>query len=275
MIPASITQAVEFLQNRIPFHPDIMVILGSGMGDTLRGLSAAVEIPYGEIPGFVSPTVAGHKGKVVVGKVGERKVLGFCGRIHYYEGHPFELVTLPVRVGFVLGAKTLIVTNAAGGINQKFRVGDFMAITDHLNLMGASPLRGPNIDDLGPRFIPMVNAYDPIGVDLMDRVAQKFELPLLHGVYAALSGPMYETPAEVRMLGTLGADAVGMSTVPEVIIARHQGMRVFGISCITNEWGWVFSGKRGESPTHEEVQAVTQKLQPTFAKFLFELIRKI
>lgn len=275
MIPSTLIEAKEYLENKIAFEPRVAIILGSGLGESLKDVTAAVELPFSEIPGFPSTTIAGHNGKVISGKIGETPIIAFCGRFHFYEGHPMEVVTLPVRVSKLLGANTLIVTNAAGGINPTFRSGDLMAIKDHLNLITASPLRGPNLDDLGPRFVPLVDAYDPVGIDLMDRVARKIEIKLQRGVYAALTGPMYETAAEVKMLHTLGADAVGMSTVPEVIVARHQNMRVLGFSCITNEWGWVITNKKGTSPSHEEVQKITASLKPTLSRFISELVKEL
>lgn len=273
MIPSTLIEAKEYLENKIPFEPRVAIILGSGLGDALKDVTAAVEISYSEIPGFPPTTIAGHKGKLVAGKIGDTPIIAFCGRFHFYEGHSMEVVTLPVRVSKLLGANTLIVTNAAGGINPDFRAGDLMVIKDHLNLIGVSPLRGPNLDDLGPRFVPLVDAYDPSGIDLMERVADKIEIKLQRGIYAALCGPMYETAAEVKMLYTLGADAVGMSTVPEVIVARHQGMKVLGLSCITNEWGWVVNNKKGSSPSHEEVQKIAAALKPVLSRFISELIR--
>lgn len=275
MIPSTFTEAKEFIQNKIAVKPKVAIILGSGLGDALRDVEAAVELPYTEIPGFPPTTVAGHKGKLVVGKISNVPIIAFCGRFHFYEGHPMDVVALPVRVSKLLGATTLLVSNAAGGINPNFRAGDLMAISDHLNLIGTSPLRGPNIDDLGPRFIPLVDAYDPVGIELMGNVAKKVEINMKPGVYAAISGPMYETPAEIKMLYTLGADAVGMSTVPEVIVARHMNMRVLGFSCITNEWGWVISKTKGSSPNHKEVQEVASKLQPKLTKFITELVKKL
>lgn len=275
MIPSTLIEAKEYLENKIAFEPRVAIILGSGLGDSLKDVTAAIELPYSEIPGFPPTTIAGHRGKMISGKIGETPIIAFCGRFHFYEGHPMEVVTLPVRVSKLLGANTLIVTNAAGGINPTFKSGDLMAIKDHLNFIGASPLRGPNLDDLGPRFVSLVDAYDPIGIDLMDRVARKIEIKLQHGVYAALTGPMYETPAEVKMLHVLGADAVGMSTVPEVIVAVHQGMRVLGFSCITNEWGWVIMNKKGTPPTHEEVQKITASLKPIISRFISELVKEL
>lgn len=273
MIPITITEAVEFIHNKIAFKPKIAIIFGSGIGDSLQDVEAAVEIPYIEIPGFPPTTVAGHRGKLVAGKLSGKPIIAFCGRFHFYEGHPMEVVTLPVRVSKSLGADTLVVSNAAGGINPSFKAGNLMAISDHLNLVGISPLRGPNIDDMGPRFVPLVNAYDPAGIKLMKDVSAKLEINMQQGVYAALSGPMYETPAEIKMLYTIGADAVGMSTVPEVIVARHMNMRVLGFSCITNEWGWVIKAMEGKSPSHQEVQDMTAKLKPKLAKFISELIK--
>jgi purine-nucleoside phosphorylase len=246
-----VTGAVEAIRHRLPASsppPRVFGILGSGLGFLADAVEGAVSLPFGEIPGFPAAAVAGHQGRLVYGRIEGVPVLLQAGRFHLYEGHPPETVVAPVRIAAALGARTLLVTNAAGGVNPEFGPGTLMLIEDHLNLMGRNPLVGPKGEG-EPRFPDMTNAYDPALRALARQVAGDAGIPLAQGVYAAVSGPSYETPAEVRMIGRLGGDAVGMSTVPEVIVARARGLRVLGISLITNPGA-------GISPTplnHEEV----------------------
>jgi len=232
----------------------VLIILGSGLGALADEVESPVRIDYGDIPGFARSTVPGHGGRLVIGDLLGVPVAIMQGRAHLYEGHPLWQITLPVRVARAMGAETLIVTNAAGGINRSFSPGDVMLITDHINLVGLTghnPLIGPNHESLGPRFPDMINAYDPGLCRTAARAAESAGVELRQGVYIGLSGPMFETPAEVRFLRAIGADAVGMSTVNEVVVARHAGMRVLGLAGITNVSR--LSAGEGEPPSHEEV----------------------
>ena len=232
----------------------VLIILGSGLGALADEVESPVRIDYGDIPGFARSTVPGHGGRLVIGDLLGVPVAIMQGRAHLYEGHPLRQITLPVRVARAMGAETLIVTNAAGGINRSFSPGDVMLITDHINLVGLTghnPLIGPNHESLGPRFPDMINAYDPGLCRTAARAAESAGVELRQGVYIGLSGPMFETPAEVRFLRAIGADAVGMSTVNEVVVARHAGMRVLGLAGITNVSR--LSAGEGEPPSHEEV----------------------
>ncbi|MBQ6256300.1 MAG: purine-nucleoside phosphorylase, partial [Clostridia bacterium] len=240
---------------------DIAVVLGSGLGDFGNDLENPREISYADIPGFPRATVQGHAGKFIMGTLAGKKVLMMSGRFHCYEGHPLEDVVLPIRVMARLGVKNLILTNAAGGVNIDFRPGVLMLISDFINLTGKNPLIGPNFDAFGPRFPDMTDAYDRTLRELTMHAARQLDIDLRRGVYCWMNGPTYETPAEVRMARTLGADAVGMSTVPETIVARHCGMKVLGISCITNMAAGVFR----EPINHEEVMAMGRHVRGEFA----------
>ena len=229
-----IEQAADWISARSGgFKPIAGIILGSGLGKLAESIEAVDVIPYSEIPSFPVSTVTGHKGNLILGYLGGCPVIAMQGRFHYYEGYPMEMVTLPERVMATLGVQYLFVSNAAGGLNRTFRVGDLMVITDHINMM-PNPLIGPNLDAFGERFPDMTHPYDESLLALSDSIAAGEGIALRHGVYLGTSGPTYETPAEVRFYTLAGADAVGMSTVPEVIVARHCGMRVFGVSVITN-----------------------------------------
>lgn len=243
------------------------VVLGSGLGAALSGMEIETAIPFGDIPGFLPSTVEGHAGRLLIGTLSGVPVLVMQGRVHLYEGHPPQDVVLPVRVLIALGAKALVITNAAGGVNPEFRGGDLMLLTDHLNLSGRNPLTGKNEAPLGPRFPDMSEPYAAVFRALARDAAAKLGFELREGVYAGLLGPSYETPAEVRMLHRMGADAVGMSTVLEVIAARHMGARVLGISCISNQ-------AAGLSPvplTHEEVTATAKGIEAR----LFGLVAEV
>lgn len=243
------------------------LILGSGLGELADEITNPVVIPYHEIPHFPVSTVVGHAGQLVYGELAGKKVLAMQGRFHYYEGHSMQTVTYPVRVMAALGAHSMIVTNACGGVNESFQPGDLMLITDQINYMGDNPLIGANDEELGPRFPDMSNAFDKDYRETAERVAREKGLHLKEGVYMAFSGPTYETPAEVRFARTAGADAVGMSTVPEVIVAVHNGLRVLGVSCITN----LAAGMQA-SLNHEEVVETTNRVKAEFKALIKETL---
>ena len=227
-------EAADYITSKIPGKPEVAIILGSGLGATAEIIEQAVVIPYSEIPHFMKSTASGHKGNLIYGTLGGKQMLAMQGRFHYYEGYTMQQVTFPVRVMKLLGVKTLLVSNAAGGINPAFKVGDLMIIKDHINMM-PNPLIGKNDDSFGTRFPDMTRTYDPELIRLMEQIAASHHIPVKKGVYVGVTGPTYETPAEYMFYGKAGADAVGMSTVPEVIVARHAGLRVLGMSVITNE----------------------------------------
>ncbi len=247
---------------------DTAVILGSGLGGYEEQLMNPAEIEYDDIPGFPLSTVPGHAGKFIVGTVRDKRVLVMSGRIHSYEGYSMEKVTLPVRVMSMIGVKTLIVTNAAGAVNESFRPGDLVIIDDYINLSGRNPLRGKNLDRFGPRFPDMTYAYDPELRAAAAQEARKLGIDVRHGVYCWMNGPCFETPAEIRMARILGADLVGMSTVPETIVARHCGMRVLGISSVTN----MAAGVLDAPINHEEVLAVGEAVREPFRKLVDAVI---
>jgi purine-nucleoside phosphorylase len=248
--------------------PGVGIILGSGLGAFADSLSDKIAIPYTELPHFPSSSVVGHAGRLVIGKLKDQVVVAMQGRVHYYEGYSAAQVAFPARVLCLLGIQGLVVTNAAGGINPNFGPGDLMAITDHINMANCNPLMGANIDSLGPRFPDMSTAYHPMLRERLLEAAKKTQVPLRAGVYAMCTGPSYETPAEVRMLRTIGADAVGMSTVPEVIAASHMGVAVAGISCITN-----LAAGIGDKPlSHEEVGEVANLAREKFSRLLTEFL---
>lgn len=258
-----IQQTAAFLRERGVTNPRVAIILGSGLGAFAERFQD-VCLPYDEIPDWPPVGVQGHGGTFRCGKVGDADVVCLQGRAHYYEGHPPELVTFPTRVLGALGVRTLLITNAAGGMNPGFRPGDLMVITDHINLMGFNPLRGPHDDRFGQRFPDMTRVYDRDVCDVLIRNSVTLGVPAATGIYVALAGPSYETPAEIRMLRTLGADAVGMSTVPEAIVANQMGLRVGGISCITN----LAAGITGERLSHEEVTETSNRVAESFAALL-------
>ena len=267
-----VQEAAAYIKEKLNGRkPEIAIILGSGLGDLAEQLTDAIQIPYGDIPHFPVSTVAGHKGQFVVGKLEGREVLCMQGRFHYYEGYDLKQVTLPVRVMKLLGIGTLIVTNAAGGINTGFRPGNLMLIEDHLNLTGENPLIGENLEAFGERFFDMTVAYDREYRILAENLAAELDIPLQKGVYAWLTGPNYETPAEIRYLRTIGADAVGMSTVPEVLVARHCGLRVCGISCITN----LAAGMGKGLLSHEEVKETADRVKVDFIRLVTALTSRM
>lgn len=264
-------KTIEFIKSKIKDNvPEIGLILGSGLGsigEEIEGIS----IPYNEIPNFPVSSVEGHEGKLIIGNLSGKNVIAMQGRFHFYEGYSLQTVIFPVRVMKMLGIKTLIVTNAAGGVNLNFSAGDLMIIEDHINMLGSHPLIGPNNNDLGPRFVDMTFAYDKSFVETTEKTALELGIKVQKGVYAAMTGPTYETPAEVRMLRTLGADAVGMSTVPEVIAANHMGIKVLGISCITN----MAAGILNQKLNHEEVVEAGNSVKNNFSKLIKTVINKI
>lgn len=262
-------EAANYVQAKTRHRPEIGLILGSGLSPLAEEIEGADAIPYHEIPHFPHSTVPGHAGRLVIGRLAGKAVLVMQGRSHFYEGYSIQQITLPVRVMQLLGVKTLIVTNAAGGINQDFEVGDLMLIHDHINLVGMAgpnPLIGPNLDQFGPRFPSMTQPYDLGLIRQVHQAADKLGLKLQEGVYAYLAGPSFETPAEIRYLKIIGADAVGMSTVPEVITARHSGLRVLGISTITNIA--IHQMGSGVDTTHEEVLEAGKIVVPRLMSLL-------
>ncbi len=266
-----IDEAASFLNNTLGAIPTTAVILGSGLGDFADGLTDAVSVPYQDIPHWPASRVVGHAGRLVAGTVAGTGVLALAGRAHFYEGHPMEVVTFGVRVLGRLGVRHLIITNAAGGINRRFSSGALMVIDDHINFMGTNPLIGPNDERLGVRFPDMSEIYSVRLRSLADEVAQGMGLALEHGVYIAVHGPSYETPAEIRAFRTLGADAVGMSTACEAIVARHMGIEVLGISCITN----MAAGVLPQPLVHDEVMETARRVRGGFIALLEGVIGRL
>ena len=255
--------AAAWLKKVSRLRPTLAIVLGSGFHHVLTGLRVEEKISYAKIPGFPVPSVSGHAGELYFGRLGGTPVLVLSGRAHFYEGHPMECVTFAVRALAAFGIRDLLLTNAAGGINKKFHAGDFMVLTDHINLMGANPLRGPAVPDL-PRFVDMTQVYDTELHALLFRAGKSCNLRLQRGVYLAVSGPSYETPAEIRAFARLGADAVGMSTVPEAMVARQCGLNVAAISCITN----LAAGISKEKLSHAEVLETAERVKTLAAKLL-------
>ncbi|MBI3039440.1 purine-nucleoside phosphorylase [bacterium] len=271
-IGSKIKETVTMIQRKVKQVPSVAVVLGSGLGRFADELSEIEAISYQEIPHFPVSTVKGHQGKLVFGNSGGKTLVVMQGRFHFYEGYKMEEVTFPIRVMHSLGAKDMIITNASGGLNRNFNLGDLMVISDHMNFMGKNPLRGPNDDSVGPRFPPMQDAYDPKLVSLALEVGRKIGAPIQKGVYIAVSGPSYETAAELRAFRTWGADAVGMSTVPEVIVAKHAGIkRVLGVSCITD----MATGEGHEEVNHELVISAANAAQPYFLNLLRGVIERL
>ena len=264
-----IQETASFLRERMHTRPETAIILGTGQGSLAGEITDSYEIPYEEIPYFPVSTVEGHKGKLIFGKLGQKDIMAMQGRFHYYEGYTMQQVTFPVRVMRELGIKTLFVSNAAGGMNPDFEIGDLMIITDHINFFPEHPLHGKNIP-YGPRFPDMSEAYDRGLIRQADAIAAEKGIRVQHGVYVGTQGPTFETPAEYRMYRILGGDAVGMSTVPEVIVANHCGIRVFGVSVITD------LGVEGKivEVSHEEVQKAADAAQPRMTEIMRELINQ-
>jgi purine-nucleoside phosphorylase len=260
-------KAARMIRARANAEVSVAIVLGSGLGAFAEELTEPIAIPYHEIPGFARATVEGHAGQLVVGRAGDVTVAAMQGRFHFYEGYSLEEVTFPIRVLKLLGVRTLVLTNAAGALNVEFAPGSLMVISDHVNLLGANPLTGPNDDRFGPRFPDLTSVYAPELQKMVIEEARAMGMEMRRGIYAALSGPSYETPAEIHMVRTLGADAVGMSTVPEAIVARHMGMQVIGISCITN----LAAGVSSRPIDHGQVMAVGERVRAEFT----ELARRV
>ena len=264
-------KAVSYIEKNLKgFKPEIGIILGSGLGELADEYCTAA-IDYADIPGFETSTVSGHKGRLVFAEINGKNVVMMQGRFHFYEGHSIQKVVFPVKVMKKLGVKTLILTNAAGGVNPNFRPSDLMIITDHINYMGTNPLIGLNDDNMGTRFPDMSEVYSSEYVDMVEKIGDSIGVDLQEGVYMALTGPSYETPAEVRMAGILGADAVGMSTVPEAITAKWAGMNVIGISCICNS----AAGVSTVGLSHEDVIKAANTAKDKFKKLVKEVIKKL
>jgi len=266
-----VKEAADTIRARLPEIPQIGIVLGSGLGDFANSLGAAVTVPYGDLPRWPASKVIGHEGKLVVGTAAGRTIAALAGRSHLYEGHDVGTVTFAVRALGLLGVKTLILTNAAGGVNTSFSQGALMVIDDHINLMGANPLVGANDDQFGVRFPDMTQVYSSRLRAIADRAGKKINLLLPHGIYVAVLGPSYETPAEIRYLRTIGADAVGMSTVPEAIVARHMQMDVLGISCITN----MAAGVLPQPLRHDEVMETARRVRGQFVALLEGIIGQL
>jgi purine-nucleoside phosphorylase len=269
-----IDRIADIIRSKSTYHPRVGIILGSGLGALAANVELATIIPYNEIPDWPVSTVIGHQGHLVIGKLENKEVVVMQGRVHYYEGYSIAQVVLPVRILQRLGIEVLVVTNAAGAVNPNFEPGDLMLIKDHINMIGMAglnPLRGPNLDELGPRFPDMSQAYDRVLIDMARKVAMEEKLKLQEGVYVSLAGPSFETPADLRFLRIIGADAVGMSTVPEVIAAHHGGTRVLGISGISNK-----ANLDGDTITsHEEVLEAGQKLAPKLSTLIRGVLRRL
>ncbi len=264
-------EAAEFIRQRTDFEPEIALVLGTGLGGFSKNVEVTAEIGYEEIPGYVRATVQGHRGRFLLGMLEGRRVIVLDGRVHYYEVRNMADAVLPVRTAGILGAKTLLLTNSAGGIRDDMQPGDFMLISDHISSFVPSPLPGPNDDSLGPRFPDMSWAWDPSLREKIRMAAAEAGIPLLKGVYCQLPGPQFESPAEIRMLRILGADAVGMSTAAECIAARHMGLRVAGISCISN----LAAGISASELSHEEVQETAGRVWESFERLILAILRAV
>lgn len=266
-----VIQAVDYIKNKIDAQPKIGIVLGSGLGEVVEGIEDKTVIPYSNIPGFPVSTVKGHAGNLVFGKLEGKNVAVMQGRFHFYEGHPISKVVFGVRVMGLLGINALIVTNAAGGINTSLKPGDLMVIKDHINFAGENPAIGEEIPEFGPRFFDMTHAYDLELIETAKKVYEKNKAAYKEGVYAFLKGPSYETPAEIKMLLAIGADAVGMSTVPEVIAARQMNIKVFGISCITNMAAGISKNKL----SHQEVIETSERVKKDFIKIISGVVAEM
>ena len=260
----------ECYKAKIDFAPSVAVVLGSGLGNFAKTVDVKAELPYSEIEGFPVSTVPGHAGKFIFGYINEVPVVLMQGRVHYYEGYPITDVVLPARLMKLMGAEILFLTNASGGINPSFTAGSFMLIQDHISLFAPNPLIGPNIEELGTRFPDMSHVYDEELQGIIRETAKENEIELFEGVYAQLTGPSFESPAEIQMLYKMGASAVGMSTVVEAIAANHMGMKICGVSCVSN----LAAGMNSAPLTHEEVQEAANAVAPKFEKLLVESITK-
>ncbi|WCK55965.1 purine-nucleoside phosphorylase [Aneurinibacillus sp. Ricciae_BoGa-3] len=268
---AEIQEVADFISARVKIKPEIGLILGSGLGVLAEEIEDAVKIDFSEIPHFPVSTVEGHAGKLVVGSLNGKQVAAMQGRFHFYEGYSMQQVTFPVYVMRQLGIHSIIITNACGGMNRSFSPGDLMIIADHINLTGSNPLIGKNLEEFGPRFPDMSTAYTPEYRQLARQKARELGITIQEGVYTGISGPTYMTPAELIMLARLGGDAVGMSTVPEVIAARHVGMKVLGISCVTD----MAIGEELEPLTHEQVVEVANRTRPRFIQLVTSVLKEM
>ena len=257
MLLQQLKEAETFILSKSKLRPTVGLVLGSGLGAFAKSLTDATAIPYGKIPHFPTSTAIGHSGELVIGKSNGTPVAVMAGRVHHYEGYPLSQVVFPVRVLARLGVKVIVMTNAAGSVNVNYKPGELMLITDHINFMGSNPMIGPNEETLGERFFDMSDTYDPKLTEIAEKACWKAGVTVRKGVYIAFTGPSYETPAEIKMSRVLGADAVGMSTVPEAIACRHMGVRVLGISCITN----MAAGVLKQKLDHREVLAVGEKVK--------------
>lgn len=266
-----VSKAADFIKSKIDFVPEIGIILGTGLGSLAEHIENPTIIPYEDIPEFPVSTVVGHAGKLLAGTIEGKKVLAMQGRFHFYEGYPMQDVTLPVRAMKLLGVKLMIVSNACGGLNPAFAAGDIMAITDHINMMGTNPLIGPNLEEFGPRFPDMSEVYTKEYISKLENIAQALNIKLQKGVYCAISGPNYLSKAELGMLIKIGADTVGMSTIPECMVARHSGMKVLGVSCITD----MAIPDIMTSPTHEEIVKVAEGVKPKFVALMKQFIKEV
>ena len=268
---SDVKEAADAIRARVPVLPEIAIVLGSGLGDFANALGDAVSMPYEELPHWPAARVVGHEGRLAVGRARGKLIAALAGRCHAYEGHDLRTVTFAVRVLGVLGVKTLILTNAAGGVNTSFLQGALMVIDDHINLLGGNPLVGANDDRFGPRFPDMTEVYSSRLRRIADEAGREMGVVLPHGVYVALLGPSYETPAEIRYLRAIGVDAVGMSTVPEAIVARHMGMDVLGISCISN----MAAGVLPQPLHHDEVMETTRRVRGQFIALLEGILGRL
>lgn len=271
MVIEKLTETVNFLKSKTKSKPRVGVILGSGLGHFVQHMQIELTLPFHDVPNFIPPTVDGHSGNLIFGKIDGVDIVVLQGRLHYYEGHSMETVVFPARTMALLGIEILIVTNSAGGYGDGMKAGDFMIIEDHINLMGNNPLMGPNIKELGPRFPDMTEAYDRELISTAERIFRAQKTFFHKGIYVGVTGPTYETPSEIKMFKSLGGKAVGMSTVPEVIAANHFGLRVAAISCITN----LAAGVSQNKLTHEEVTETAKKVEQKFCAFLKEFVTKI
>ena len=268
---AKILEAYQYLKTKTTLAPTIGIVLGSGLGNLAESVVNPVKIPFSEIPHFPVSTVEGHDGSIIFGQIEGKNVLLLKGRVHYYEGYSMQEVTFPIRIMQAFGIKTLILSNASGGLKPDLKIGELVLIKDHINLVGENPLRGKNDEKLGPRFPDMSHAYDPKLIEIAEKVAKNQQIRLTQRVYAIVSGPTYETEAEANYLRIIGAEVVGMSTVPECIVANHAGMKVLGISCVTD-----ISPPFGEEEiTHEKVVEIALKVQPVFINLVKNILKEL
>lgn len=270
-LKSRIEKATEYIKEKSGFEPEIGIILGTGLGSLGDYIDEVSVIDYSDIPEFPISTVFGHAGRLILGYLEGKKVVAMQGRFHYYEGYTMQEITIPVRVMKQLGIKLLVASNACGGLNPSFKAGDIMIITDHINLMGTNPLIGPNLEDFGPRFPDMSEVYDKGMVKVLEKVAASQGIKVHNGVYGAISGPNYSTKAELSMMIKLGSDTVGMSTIPEAIVAKHCGLKVAGVSCITD----MAIPDAMTAPTHEEIVKVAESVKPRFVSLIKQFVKEV